>query len=543
MEHSMPRSADHDGSDGLLVRAKAALDRNDATTAAELIAEVLRRQPFLSDAHYVAGMAAQSLGQLSLALQHLHQAASLPPRRASYIIEFSKALLRIGNRGEALRAANGAIALVHDDALALSTLGLVYNQCHAHERAAAAFRRAAAILPDSAACRFNVAMSLAFGGANAAAITELEACLALDPACWPAHALLSRLARQTSSSNHVVRLRGLLDSAHGNQAALVTLHTALGKEHEDIGEYDRAFDHFVAAKAAARPAYASSRDEATARALQEAFPAAREPAAGFPTREPIFVFGMPRSGTTLVERILASHPEVHAAGELDEFHATLEHMLPGSPASVLDPARIALAGSLDWSTLGERYLAATRPQTSLKPRFVDKLPHNFLFAGFIANALPHARMICLRRNPLDTCLGNLREPFSPGSPFHGYSFDLLDIGRYYVLHDRLMAHWRKVMPGRILEIDYETLVTSQATVTRQLLDHCGLPWNESCLHFDRNPAPTTTASALQVREPLHRSALQRWRHYAPQLTALRQLLTDAGVDCDEKPSAGPTPTS
>lgn len=529
----MSRSTDQDGSDNLLIQARAALDRRDPQMAGELATRVLRNQPFRTDAHYIAGMAAQVLGQFPLALQHLHQAASLPPRCVPYMIEFAMALLRAGNRGEALRAANGALAFVRDDALALSTLGLIYNQCHAHERAAAAFRRAAALMPDNAPCRFNVAMSLAFGGENAAAVTELEACLALDPNCLPAYGMLSRLARQTLASNHVAHLQTLLNTTRGDPAALATLHMALGKEHEDMGEYGRAFDHFAAGKAAARPAYARQRDEATVQALQDAFPASSQlPAAGFPTDEPIFVFGMPRSGTTLVERILASHPEVHAAGELDDFHTTLDHMLPGAPANVLDPTRIALAGDLDWSTLGEQYLAATRPMTSLKPRFVDKLPHNFLFAGFIANALPHAKMICLRRNPLDTCLGNLREPFSPASMFHGYSFDLLDIGRYYILYDRLMAHWRRVLPGRILEVDYETLVTSQATVTRQLLDHCALPWNEACMHFERNQAPSTTASALQVREPLHRSAMHRWKHYAPHLAQLRQLLIDANVACD-----------
>lgn len=535
----MPRPTDQDSSDDLLAQARSALDHGHPQTAGELATRVLRKQPFLPDAHYVAGMAAQALGQLPLALQHLHQAANLPPRRVPHIIEFSKALLRTDNRGEALRAANAALALVRDDALALSTLGLIYNQCHAHERAAAAFRRAASIMPNNAPCRFNAAMSLAFGGERAAATIELEACLALDPACWPAHALLSRLARQTPTSNHVDRLQALLDSVPGDSAALASLHMALAKEREDMGEYERAFGHFVAAKGLARPAYSSIRDEATLQALQDAFPTFPKPTSGFPTDEPIFVFGMPRSGTTLVERILTSHPEVHAAGELDEFHAILDRLLPGSPANVLDPARIALADKIDWSALGGQYLAATRPQTSLKPRFVDKLPHNFLFAGFIAKALPQAKMICMRRNPLDTCLGNLREPFSPTSIFHGYSFDLLDIGRYYVMYDRLMAHWRRTMPGRILEIDYETLIASQATVTRQLLDYCELPWNEACMHFDRNPAPSTTASSLQVREPLHRSALQRWKHYATHLISLRQLLENAGVDCDSTPSTHP----
>ncbi|HTD29549.1 MAG TPA: sulfotransferase, partial [Xanthomonadaceae bacterium] len=166
-----------------------------------------------------------------------------------------------------------------------------------------------------------------------------------------------------------------------------------------------------------------------------------------------------------------------------------------------------------------------------KPRFIDKLPHNFLYLGFITNALPNAKIICLRRNPLDTCLSNFREVFTPGSEFHNYSLDLLDTGRYYVLFDRLMAHWKRVFPGRILELQYETLVDTQEASTRQLLMHCELPWNNACLRFDRNEAPATTASSVQVRAPIHRDAIGRWKKYEAQLTALRDLLTGAGIDC------------
>ena len=147
--------------------------------------------------------------------------------------------------------------------------------------------------------------------------------------------------------------------------------------------------------------------------------------------------------------------------------------------------------------------------------------------------MPNARLVCLRRHPLDTCLGNFREPFAEGSFFHGYAFDLLDIGRYYALFDRLMAHWRHVLPGRILEIDYESLVDAPEATTRQLLAHCGLPWNDACLHFERNRAASSTASALQVRDPIHKAGVGRWKQYATQLAGLRDLLQANGIDCGE----------
>jgi hypothetical protein len=196
---------------------------------------------------------------------------------------------------------------------------------------------------------------------------------------------------------------------------------------------------------------------------------------------------------------------------------------------MLDSETIQRARGLDWAALGERYVTSTRPATGRQPHFIDKLPHNFLYAGWIARALPRAKIICLRRDPLDTCLSNFRQLFAPQSPNFGYSFDLLDTGRYYALFDRLMAHWQRVLPGRILEVQYEALVDSQEASTRQLLEFCLLPWNDDCLQFERNAAPVNTASVVQVRSPIYRSSLRRWKKYEPQLGELQSVLAAAGV--------------
>jgi hypothetical protein len=190
------------------------------------------------------------------------------------------------------------------------------------------------------------------------------------------------------------------------------------------------------------------------------------------------------------------------------------------------------ASGVDWASLGQRYIEATRPLTGRQPRFTDKLPHNFLYAGYIANALPRARLVLVRRNPMDTCLGNFRQLFALGSPNYDYSFDLLDIGRYYLMFDRLMAFWRESLPGRILEVRYEDVVEAQEATTRRLLDFCGLPWDDACLAFHGNQAPVATASAVQVREPIHRRRLQRWKHFEPQLAELRALLEAGGIDVE-----------
>jgi hypothetical protein len=224
--------------------------------------------------------------------------------------------------------------------------------------------------------------------------------------------------------------------------------------------------------------------------------------------------------------MLSNHPMVAAAGELQHF-PTLLQQASGSPIALLSQPDIAAhLDGIDWTRLGKDYIDSARPVGTTQPRFTDDMPHNFLYAGFIARALPHARIVCLRRDPLDTCLGNYRHLFQLESGFYDYSLDLLDTGRYFIQFDRLMSHWREVLPGHILEVSYESLVSSPETVMRQVLPFCGLPWDDACLHSESNTSPVNTPNAWQVRAPIYTAAVGRWRRYAPQLQALQQLLAD-----------------
>ena len=265
----------------------------------------------------------------------------------------------------------------------------------------------------------------------------------------------------------------------------------------------------------------------------ESFPGRQPATSGFASDEPIFVIGMPRTGTTLLDRILSSHADVHSVGELQNFGVALKRASGSRTRPMLDAETMRLAAQADWSALGRRYIESTRPATGTTPRFVDKLPHNFVYAGYIANALPGAKIVCIRRNPMDTCLSNFRQLFALNSRYYDYSFDLLDTGRYYLQFDRLMAFWRETFPDRILEIRYEDLVDAQEPTTRRLLASCGLEWQDACLAFERNAAPVATASAVQVREPIHRAHLGRWKRYAPQLQELRELLEAGGVTVED----------
>lgn len=500
-----------------------------------LASRLLPSAPHHPVVNYLAGIACMELKQWTPALEHLRIATVIDPSRAEFAVHFAKALSLARRNRDAKVAADRARTLSAGNPAMLDTLGVIYTQTGDYELATDVFREAAASAPQHAPFRYNLATSLIAAGNIDMAETELDACLAVDPHHWLAHLTLAQLRRQTAERNHIPRLESLLEHASQNGAdseALMCLNMALAKEQEDLADYACSFAHLVRGKSAGATGrkYSIERDEALFAAITSAFPEPTPAVQGCDSEEPIFIIGMPRSGTTLVERIISSHPDVQAAGELLNFGLSLKHLSGCQTPALIDVATIEAAGQPDWRKLGETYLTSTRPGTGKKLRFIDKLPHNFLYAGYIAKALPKAKIVCLRRDPMDTCLSNFRQLFAPNSPFFDYSFDLLDTGRYYVLFDRLMAHWQRVLPGRILELEYEAIVDSQEACSRQLLHHCELSWDDACLQFEHNPSPVATASAVQVRAPIYRSALRRWKKYEPQLGELHAFLKRSGIE-------------
>jgi hypothetical protein len=255
------------------------------------------------------------------------------------------------------------------------------------------------------------------------------------------------------------------------------------------------------------------------------------PGEGCQTGEPIFIIGLPRTGTTLAERILASHSEVFAAGELNNFAMRMMQQVRKKTGTqnLSRQALVKKSAELDSKDLGQAYLDSTRPLTGHSPHFVDKMPLNFLYAGLIHMALPQARIIHMVRNPMDSCYAIYKRLFQDAYP---WSYDLDEIAAYFLAYRRLMAHWDEAMPGVIYRLAYEDLVTDPENTARELLRFCSLPWQPQCLRFDENKAATTTASASQVRQPVYTSSVQRWRDYKQQLAPLAAKLRDGGIQID-----------
>lgn len=517
-------------------QAIEALNRGDWKQAQALAMALRREVPPHAGVCFVAGVAAREQLQIPLAIECLEQAVRLNPQRPDYLAQLARAWAQASEPRRAFELAERAAALPGLDPVTLDALGLIYTHANAHAKAREMFRRAAEALPHSARSQFNHATALIHAGDIDGAERALEACLRADPRYWKAYLSRALLRRWSRDDGHVVELRQLLDTTGGDPLGTLYVNLALSKELEDLGDHEEAFDRLVAGKAAWRsqlPGNASRDDEELFDALIDACPQGVPASAGCDSREPIFIVGLPRTGTTLVERIVSSHSQVYSAGELQNFGVALKRATGSTTPPVLDLDVVARSrGALDWKALGERYLESTRPGTSAKPRFIDKLPHNFLYAGYIAAALPNARIICLRRNPMDSCLSNFRQLFALRAPHLAYSFDLADTARYYVQFDRMMRAWGERIPGRILELQYEDVVDDIEGAARRLLDFCGLPWEDACVRFEENPAPVATASAVQVREPVHRRAVGRWKRYESQLQPVREVLEAAGIEVD-----------
>ena len=470
-------------------------------------------------------------GRTQDAVLSLERAVSLAPSEPLYLLRYGQGLARLGRRREALAVADRLGAMQLAGAALNDAMGTLLSHCDEPARALGFFARAVADEPGSTGFLYNLATAQRMVGDLAGAQISLDRLIALAPDDYAAYYTRADLRTQTPECNHVEQMLRLMARDLPDRSAVVTLSFALAKELEDIGEHARSFEYLKRACDLQRGAmsYDVQEDVTTMEALIGRHDAAamRDVRPGFDNDEAIFVIGLPRSGTTLIQSILAAHTEVHAAGELQAFAQQAIKAVTaaaGGPVSKTEFVQHSLA--VDPHALGRDYILETRPQTGHRPRFVDKMPLNYLYAGLIRRALPRARIIAVERDPMDSCYAMYKTLFTGAYPF---TYDLGDLGRYYSAWLRLLRHWQAVLGEALLVVKYEDLVANPQAVSRRMISHCALQWQDACLAFHQQPQSVTSASAVQVRKSVYASSVGKWRHYAAQLAPLQQYLGSAAA--------------
>jgi tetratricopeptide (TPR) repeat protein len=492
------------------------------------------------------------LNRADEAIIYLDKAVALTPDNAESHSNRGQALLALGRADEAVLAFERALEIRPGHAAAHNNLGTVLREKGRHEEAIAHFEAALKTQAEHPHAAFNLDGALAETGREArassatkrigqgetsfqlgnlfaelgrndAALRALENAVDLDAARPLYYLALSEVKRFTLDDRHFIGMRSLASGIDDlPEREQMFLRFALAKALADVGQHDESFRQLLLANSIKRRDFTYNESEALSNIDQIAkvfTPEVMQSLAsvGDESCLPIFIVGMPRSGTTLIEQILASHPRVFGAGELELFSNLVT---AASNAPTIERVR----------ALGSRYLAGLRALGPPADRITDKMPSNFLYVGLIHLALPNARIIHARRNPIDTCLSCFSKLFAGEQPF---AYDLEELGRYYCAYDRLMAHWRAVLPeGVMLEIDYEGVVADLEGQARRIIAHCGLDWNDGCLEFYKTDRAVRTASVNQVRQPIYQSSVSRWQRYGHLITPLLQALEqDAGTGC------------
>jgi tetratricopeptide (TPR) repeat protein len=507
---------------------------NDIGQAEEGLAHAERAielNPRLVDAYINAAMIEAGLGRRDAALHRLGAALVFAPQHPSLLLAHVDMLLRLDRLDEALEACRKLIALKPDYGEAYNVQGLILQAANRDSEAITALDRAATHLASPAIALNNKAILLMELGRRGEALALLDHVLETEPTFVPAWFNRADVKTFRIGDPDIAAMEALLrsDRAQGISDRMCLLF-ALGKAYLDADAADLAFTRLAEGNRLKRSTitFDIAATESWMASIATGFDAELLKAAaghGAASEQPIFVIGMPRSGTTLVEQILSAHPQIHGAGELNTVRQLTERAAVVRGALLPYPE---FAQSLDakaWRQLGEDYLSTVRNLAPEAVRIADKMPSNFLYAGLIHLMLPQARFVHCRRDPVDVGLSCYQKLFRVEQQF---AYDLQEIGRFHRAYQRLMEHWRSVLPGEVLfELDYETLVADLDREARRLVAFCDLSWDDRVLRYRENTRPVRTASMNLVRDPIDRSRAGRWRAYREHLKPLLAALGEA----------------
>jgi tetratricopeptide (TPR) repeat protein len=510
-------------------QARDALASDDHKTAEEIFRDVLRADP--AQVAALCGLAAvsltvsRSLDAVRLLKHALKQSAHLPLALRG----LSQALLAQGHLPEAESAVRRLLKIEAENPNNWVLLATVYTRLMRQPDALAAFEEAARMNPAEVRLRLSIGHLNKTLGRRSECEQSYKQCLEMDPNMGEAYWSLADLKNYVFADAEIASMQSLIKGEDGDDEDQAHLHFALGRAFEHKKDYPAAFEHYATGNRRRRktvPFDIEAFENKTRRVRESfdgAFFAARS-GYGFPDPSPIFIVGLPRSGSTLIEQILASHTCVEGTFELPNLLSIVREFDHADAQHDAYPEIVCALPLEQFANLGRRYIEETAPLRGARPYFIDKMPNNFSHVGLIQSILPRAVLIDARRHPMDACFSTYKQHFAEGQSF---SYDLTDLGRYYRCYLSLMDHWDAVLPGKVLHLQYEELIRDPEAQIRRLLSHCSLPFEPACLSFHETQRPVRTASAEQVRQPLYTSGVGYWHHFEANLEPLKRALGDS----------------
>lgn len=514
------------------------LEDDRTKEAAEALNKALQINPNYAEAICNMGGVNLALEENEAALSCYRRALVLRPVYIEAQMGLARTYQALDNLPAAEAEAQRAIRIDAANPKAHALLGSIFAESSKPELAEKEYNQALALDPECDDALLGLGhLCMELGQMDRAEELFLRA-LEFKPDNLAARVHISQVKKAgAGDGNFAALLAEEKKSAGLSENRLMSLHFALGKSYEDSKDYDQAFPHFMAgcklkrAKLSYDPAN-SARQFAGVMDIfnQAAIDRLRGPGdpPGDPSGVPVFVLGMPRSGTTLTEQIIASHPDVYGAGELHDLLRIAERNIGGVTAPVSFPDNLRELDRQTLTTWGTEYIAGLKQRAPTAQRITDKMPANYFAVGLIHLMLPKAKIIHVNRNPVDTCLSCYTRLFNRKQE---HTYDLAELGQYYVHYARLMDHWRKVLPaGAFLDVHYEDIVADQEAQARRLIAYCGLEWNSACLDFHNTKRSIRTASVTQVRQPIYTSSVERWRHYEKFLGPLLDVLGNSAPD-------------
>jgi tetratricopeptide (TPR) repeat protein len=495
--------------------------------AERLYREIIRANPKNVDAIRMLGRVALSAKRNDDAERLFRQAIKLTPDFTGAMTDLARLLKEQNRFDEAIEWFEKVVELEPDSAQAHFQLAGTLAPAALTFRAIESYRKALELSPKFPGARLGLGHVLKTVGQRQEAIEAYRECIRLRPDNGESYWSLANLKTYRLSDEDVAAMEKRLAQGDLTHQSRVNFLFAMAKAQEDRGNFERAWDYYVEGNAAQRmqEKYDPVATEVVNDAIIEVFDRQLlegNAGLGNPDTSPIFVIGLPRSGSTLIEQILASHSQVEGTSELPYAGRVATSLNRNRADGVNYPEAVRELSAEHFDALGRDYLdLAAMHRTEGAARFIDKMPNNFPAVGFLHLILPNAKIVDARRHPLDSCLGCFRQLFAKGQTF---TYDLNDIGEYFLEYERMMDHWHSVLPGRVLAVQYEELVGDVEVQVRRLLDYCELPFEESCLKFYETERPVRTASSEQVRQPIHNRSVGYWRNYDDKLDELKAVL-------------------